>query len=495
MINADKTLRLFESKSGAFWERQREKNALALFHEVVRRVPAYKEFLKRHGIKPASIKRFKDFQRLPTVSKKTYLRKFPLEKVCWDGTLAKPLVFTSTSGSTGDPFYFPRGHKLDWDCSVVAEMFLKNTSLGEQGPTLFIDCLGMGVWIGGLIMYQAFELAGRRLNHPLSILTPGINKAEIYKALKLLAPKFKQVILMGYAPLIKDIVDSAPSEGINLKKLNIRFMFAAEAFPEKFRDYLKKKTNLKNLCLDTLNIYGTADIGAMAWETPTSILIRRLAMKNAGLFEDVFSSIKKTPTLAQYNPLAMTFEAQDGEILLTGNNTIPLIRYAIGDHRGVLSFAEMDARLKKHGINLTKEAKALGIKDIYRLPFVYVYERNDFSTTLYGLQIYPETVREALLDKPLNKALTGKFTMLTRFDRKQNQYLEINLELQKGKHAKPSVKKNALHAIVTNLMHKNSEYKHLHQFIGEKALPRLVFWPAEDPLYFRPGVKQKWVKK
>jgi len=245
-----------------------------------------------------------------------------------------------------------------------------------------------------------------------------------------------------------------------------------------------------------MNIYGSADIGTMAFETPLSILIRRLAVKKLELFEEIFSSIHKTPTLAQYNPLFITFEAPEGEILLTGNNAIPLIRYAIGDRGGVFNFSQLDQIFRARDIDLMKEVALAKIQRVvYELPLIFIYERIDFSTTLYGLQIYPETIREVLLEKPLHKFLTGKFTMLTKFDRRQNQYLEINLELRKKKKTSDYLKKQTLKKIVANLRQKNSEYRELHTYIGDRALPKLVFWPAEHPLYFKPGVKQKWVKK
>ena len=353
----------------------------------------------------------------------------------------------------------------------------------------------MGVWIGGLITYKAFEIAGIRSKYPISIITPGINKIEIFNALKKLAPHYKQTILIGYAPFIKDIIDEAPSQGINLKKLNMRMLFAAEAFSEKFRDYICKKVGIKNPCLGTLNVYGTADIGTMAYETPISILIRRLAIKNKKLFKEIFSSTDKTPTLAQYNPNFIVFESLNGEIILTGDNSIPLIRYAIGDHGGTYNFSELSSKLKKFGLDIYKEAEKAGVQNyVYELPFVYVYERADLATSLYGLLIYPETIREALLDKTISRFLTGKFTMLTKFDSKQNQYLQINLELKKDKKIGKAVKEKILKKIVCYLRFKNSEFRELSDYLKKRAFPKLVFWPAEHPLYFRPGVKQRWVK-
>src|SRR3989338_1332142 len=197
-------LRLISEKKDDFWSHERERRPLELFRLASRRVPAYKDFLRRNKIAPEKIKTFKDFQFVPPVSKKNYLREYPIEKLCWDGSLKKPLVWTSTSGSTGEPFYFPRGERLDWQASLMHEAFLNNSSLGAEGPTLVIIGFGMGVWIGGLITYEAFEMASRASGHEISILTTGINKAEIMKALKKLSPRFKQTILVGYPPFIKD---------------------------------------------------------------------------------------------------------------------------------------------------------------------------------------------------------------------------------------------------------------------------------------------------
>lgn len=498
-FNTQKIIELIRKKNSDFWSLEQRKMSLRLFHLVARLVPAYKIFLKKNKINPQSIKTWRDFRNLPSISKKNYLRQYSLEKLCWNGNFNKPLVFTSTSGSTGEPFYFPRGKLLDWQCSLIKELFLKNFSNFSQKrePILVVIGFGMGVWIGGLITYKAFEIAAQRLNLPLSIITPGINKKEIFNALRNLAPYYKQTILIGYPPFIKDIIDDAASEGINLKKLNLRLIFAAEAFSEEFRDYLAEKAGIKNLYLDTMNIYGTADIGAMAYETPLSVLIRRLAVKNKDLFNDVFGAINKTPTLAQFNPFFINFECEKGDIIVTGNNEIPLIRYSVGDHGGVYSYTELINILKKYNIDILLEAEKVGIAHtLTQLPFVFVFERSDFSTTLYGLQVYPETIREVLLEEPFNEVLTGKFTMLTKFDKKQNQYLEINIELKRNIQLTPYLfKKRLLKKIVTNLRQKNSEFRELSDYLKNRANPKLVFWPYESPEFFKPGIKQKWVNK
>lgn len=492
---AEKAKSLIREKKDSYWRQREKKMVLELFRSAANRVPAYKDFLRKHKINPNSIQTIKDFQLLPPIDKENYLKKYPLDKLAWDGELRKPLIFTSTSGSTGEPVYFARNHKIDWQSSVIHELFLENSKINRKEPTLVIVCFSMGVWIGGLITYQAFEIVGER-GYPLSILTPGINKEEIFKALERISPEFKQTVLAGYPPFIKDIIDGAPERGINLKKLNIKLLFAAEPFTEKFRDYVSRKVRIKNVLQDTMNIYGSADIGTMAFETPLSILARKITFGKPKVYQDIFSSINKTPTLAQYIPSFISFEEEHGEILLTGDNAIPLVRYAIGDNGGVFSYRQISQLFSSHGIDLQREAKKMKISDkTYQLPFVYIYERKDMSTTLYGLQIYPETIREVLLESPFNKVLTGKLTLISKFDKNQDQYLEINLETQKSRKVSRVFENQLLNEIAKNLRLKNSEYRELSDFLRSRALPKLVFWPPEDPLYFKPGIKQSWVKK
>ncbi|MBU6388561.1 hypothetical protein KGQ72_01650 [Patescibacteria group bacterium] len=480
----------------ATWMRLRARNALTLFHDTAKRVPAYKAFLKEHEVRSEDIRTRDDFEKLPATSKANYLKQYPLADLCWDGTLGRPAVFSSTSGSTGKPFYFQRLPNLEEEYSILAELFLGNGAHvpSQKNPTLVIVGFGMGVWIGGTLTYRAFDIASRR-SYPVSILPAGVNKTEILKALHDLAPSFKQTIIIGYPPFVKDIIDEAEFEGINLKKLNIRLLFAAEAFSEHFRDYLAKKVGMKNVYRDTLNIYGTADIGAMAFETPTAILIRRLAMKNKKLYARIFGDTQKTPTLAQYNPAFVSFEAPDGEIVLTGYSSVPLVRYAVGDRGGVYSFDELKALLAEAGINLAKEAKRRDVP-LYELPFVYVYERSDLATTLYGLQIYPEYLRDVMVSDFVQRFCTGKFQIVTKYDDKENQYLEINIEQKRGvDEVSEAFVKKAEVAIKTAFKEKSSEFRELSSFVNDRPLFKLVFRASGDPEYFPSGIKQKWVKK
>lgn len=244
-----------------------------------------------------------------------------------------------------------------------------------------------------------------------------------------------------------------------------------------------------------LNIYGTADIGAMAWETPTSILIRRIAMEKKTVFKEVFSAIHKTPTLAQYNPLFISFEESNGEVLLTGNNSIPLVRYAVGDHGGVFGYDEVSNIMKNHKIDLFSRAKRASLPYLSKLPFVYVYERTDFAVKLHLRDIYPEIIRDVVINKRFSSVLTGKFTLATKYDKDHNQYLELNFELANGSKIRPAEKKELNKKILEALHRKTTGPGNPNEFIRRPGLIKTVFWPTGDARYFRPGIKQKWVQK
>ena len=492
--SSDYILSHIQKKNSAYWNKLQKKNSLALFHKVAVRVPAYKRFLKKYNINHELITSWDDFVTLPTINKKNYIRKYSLKDLCWDGSITKPMILTATSGSTGEPSYFLRQDLLDWQYSISIEKYMKYAINNPKKTTLVIICFGMGIWIGGLITYKAIEIASFRAKLPISIITPGINKKEIFTALKKLAPQYSQTLMIGYPPFIKDIIDESDNEGINIRKLNLRLIFAAETITEEVRDYMFEHAGISNIYTDFMNIYGSADIGAMAFEEATSILIRRLARNNQELFHDIFTPINKIPTLAQYNPMFVNFESIDSEIILTGDNAIPLIRYSIGDNGGVLPYTKVVDILSQYGIDLSQQAKKLGIQNfITQLPFVFIYERADFSVSLYGLNIYPEWIRKAIVSTELSAKLTSKFTLITKFNENGDQYLELNVELKKGAKASIEFKHKAEKLIVDYLSLSSSEYRELLHHLKKRAHPKLKFWRAEDPLYFQPGIKQKWV--
>ena len=280
-----------------FWVKRGEKMALGLFKKMSKRVPAYKDFLEKNKINSDKIKTIKDFKGVPFIDKDNYLRKYPLEKLCWDGKFkTEQWDISSTSGTTGNPFYFPRTDLQNKYYAKTAELYLRNNFEIHKRSTLYINTFALGVWIGGIFTYEAIKTVCRDGVYPITLINPGLNKSETIKVVNNLGDKFEQIIIAGYPPFVKDIIDEGVSDGLDWGKYNIKFIFSAEGFSEKFREYLFEKAKQDNIYFDSLNHYGTVDQGTLAHETPLTILTRRELIKTKNTIFD--ESFYRLPTLA-----------------------------------------------------------------------------------------------------------------------------------------------------------------------------------------------------
>jgi phenylacetate-CoA ligase len=486
-----------KNKPEEFWIKRGENRALQLFRLMSQRVPAYKDFLNKNKLNPKNIKTIKDFKKIPAINKDNYLRKYPLESLCWDGKLKeKSWTICSTSGSSGEPYYFPHDVYQDLQYSIVAELYLRTNFHIQKKSTLYIIGFIMGTWLGGVFTYSAVQMLTKSDDYNISVITPGTNKMGIINAVKKLGDKYDQIIIGSYAPFLKDVLDDGARLGLNWRKYNLGFIFSAEGFSEGLRDYILKVSGSNNIYTDTLNHYGTVDLGTMSYETPISILARRRALGNKKLYKELFSETVKLPTFTQYIPELFYFEEVDKTVICSAFSGLPLVRYSLKDYGGIHNFDETEELFKKYNIDIINEAKNNGISNtVWNLPFVYVFERKDFMVKFYLCDIYPETIKKALQNSAIEKYVTGKFTMMIKFDTKNNQYLEINTEVKNRIKKTSRLKSKIIKCVTNKLLEENSGYRDVYERIGKRAVPRIVLWKYEHPKFFKPGGKQKWVVK
>src|SRR5258706_833023 len=397
--------------------------ALHLFHKAAERVPAYKDFLAKNNINHESIKTLDDFKKVPVVNKKNYLSQYPLKSLCWDGGFKSLYILSTSSGSTGAPFLWPRGELQELEGAVTFELIFKKFFEIDKYKTLYINCFAMGTWISGPFVLACAEYLTKKGYHVLTV-TPSVEKEIVFSLLKELAGQFDQIVLSGYPPFIKDVVDQADLHGIDLKAHRIRFLFAAEGFSEYWREYMHEKVGQPKDSLTTsINMYGSADAAILAHETPVTTAIRKLLTLSQEAHKKIFSE-SRMPTLTQYDPRAKFFECiNEGELIFTSGSGIPLIRYSIGDTGGIYSYREMEEKLSEFKWNLGDHVHNEDLK--WRLPFVYVFGRSDLTISFYGLLIFPEHIKYSLEHSDFTSVITGKFVISTEFDAKQNQVLTI----------------------------------------------------------------------
>lgn len=478
----------------AVLDRQRaerpEHAALALFHAAVARVPAYRAFLAEHGIDPATVREPADFARLPLVTKDNYLRRFSLAELCRDGALAACDMIAVSSGSTGQPTFWPRALADELQIARRFEQVFHDSFRADERRTLAVVCFALGTWVGGMFTAACCRYLAAK-GYPISVITPGNNRDEILRVVGELGPAYEQVVLLGYPPFLKDVVDAGRARGLDWSRLRVKWVMAGEVFSEEWRTLVGERVGASEPCFDSASLYGTADAGVLANETPLSICIRRWLAAHPADAAELFGEAR-LPTLAQYDPLSRFFEARDGTLLFSGENGIPLIRYHIADTGGLLGYNDLLAWLAGRGFDPLAELGA-GARGVRPLPFVYVFGRSHFTISYFGANIYPENVTVGLEQPPITGWVTGKFVLESREDADRNRFLAIAVELAPGVSADDAKAGAIAESIVTQLRRLNSEFA--NYVPPEYQLPRVTLRPLGDPEYFPVGVKHRYTRK
>jgi phenylacetate-CoA ligase len=468
-----------------------EQAALDLFHAVVASVPAYQAFLSEQGVDPSLVQTFEDFQSLPQTTKKSYLLPHPLADLCRGGLLENCDMIAVSSGSTGKPTFWPRFFSDELSIAARFEQIFHDSFQADRRRTLAVVCFILGSWVGGMYTASCCRYLASK-GYPLTIITPGNNKEEIYRVVQELGGAFEQVVLLGYPPFLKDIVDGGIARGIEWKRYGIKLVMAGEVFSEEWRTLVGERVGSHNPCYDSASLYGTADAGVLANETPLSICIRRFLAHRPDAAHGLFGE-SRLPTLAQYDPLSRFFETDGGSLLFSGENGIPLVRYNILDTGGIVPYNKMMAFLSEWGFDPVAELRQYGERGMHPLPFVYVFGRSDFTVSYFGANIYPENVTVGLEQPGISSYVTGKFVLEVKEDADQNRFLSVTVELAPGVEGREEQRQAIADSILTHLLRLNSEFA--NYVPAEYQLPRVALAPLGDPEYFPLGVKHRYTRK
>jgi len=464
--------------------------AIQVFQNASRTVKAYRSFLRTHHVQPSQVYTQADFERIPLMDKKNYLQENLLHDLVPHGQV--PPMLSSSSGSSGRPFYWPWGEEQERQGADLHWRVFDKAFHVKGKRTLVIVCFSMGTWIAGTYTTACCRYLSRS-GKKLTVISPGIEKEDALSALKNIAPQFERVILAGYPPFLMDVVGAARERKIPISKLRLSLLFAGEHFSDAWRDHIHGLAGIIDPIGGSVNIYGTADAAILGMETPLTVFLRRQANKDKRLAQLLWGAQPFAPTVIQYEPRYKYFEIVDGEIVFTTTAGIPLIRYNIHD-RGIIYTAKELRQLLANAGYYTLLKSALWSD--WQLPFLMLGSRSDVALTFYAVNIYPQNIKNGLESAALSKFVTGKF-LTERQTRKRGTEQVFHLTVELRSRVKPShkVAEKVQKTVFANLVNLNSEYRRLHNAIGVKAYPEITLLPHGHSSFLIRGSKIKWIKK
>jgi phenylacetate-CoA ligase len=418
------------STSPSFFEWVAQKRLIAAFQRAASRVPFYRDYLGSRGVDANKIKTVQDFLELvPPIDKKSYVQaaRF-LGSLCVDGKVDKASLLTRSSGYSGRPCIWPKSHEEKLECQRDAAMACEHLFQISRYKTLFINACSLGTWVAGVSICLFMPPS-------LTLCATGPKIEEIIEIVERCAPEYEQIVICGYPPFLKMLVDKPiEAEPGFWKDKSIRFMLlpCGEGFSEGWRGYINQCIGADHWehgnCV--LSAFGAADLGILGIsETSDSVRIRRTAEVNSefaeALFGDRFSTL---PMLFAYNPLKYFITTNHkGELefsTISPHVLVPLIRYNLHDLGNTSQCNEVKQILKSFGLDDQID---------FPMPFVHVFGRSTGEISIGGKLIYPENFREALFSNlEVSAQITGRFKMSTEEDDNGNARFYVDIELKHG---------------------------------------------------------------
>ncbi|KAI8813961.1 hypothetical protein BJ742DRAFT_788013 [Cladochytrium replicatum] len=519
MLHAKSLIHYFESSLGVLLSQgwndgstnppAAEERLLALAAVVSKNVEVYSSKLD----KPISIHNFADFDsNFPFLNKSDLIGSDPkLSRRVQGSELSSLDLIHVSSGSGGVPTFW--GHSAADELIVTTrfEQIFRDAFNSHSIQTLAVVALPMGSWVGGLFTTSCVRVLAQK-GYKITLVTPGNNAEEILRIIAALSPQFEQTVILGYPPFVKGIVDLGNSRRIPWGSFRMRFVFAGEVFSEEWRALVGQRAGVRDPLVDIVSIYGTADAGVLANETPISARVRRFLAANPSVAHELFGR-NRIPSLMQYDPLARFLETRpdDHTIALStmpfvtlenpdpttaaGNISMPLCRYSIGDAGGIIGFDQIIEFVKTRGFDVVSEyerdrSAAPELPPVRRLPFVWVFGRAFWTVSLYGANVYVENIMVGLEQEFIHRFVTGKFVLAVNEDPDDTRLL-VRVELAPNVEADESKQSAVADSLLGQLKRLNSEYANYVPV--DKQTPMVVLYKFGDPSFFPLGVKHSYI--
>lgn len=436
--------------------------ALKLFQTSAKKIPAYQAFLKAKNVDPKMVRAETDFtQCVPITHKSNYILKYPEAQRLSTQDQWRPLY--ASSGSSGTPTFWHLGKRsAEYGFSVHENLFRHGFGILPSEPTLLVVCFGMGIWIAGTFTAQAgFYLAEKGWR--VATITPGLDEAALAAVITKFAPTYKHIVLAGFPSYIARMVREHKNT-FKSSRAHVHILLAAEAISEAFRDTLLQDLGSPRQS-DVLSVYGSADAGAMGFETPFTLDLVRRSLRDKTLHEQLFGAhTSQTPALYQYDSRFIYFENIGPEFALTTESASPLIRYNIHDVGEVISSKQLTLFAKSVGLNIAAPYN--------RMPAVTYRSRTDVALLYHAINLTASQLSSWFLPQ-YYEVLHGYFAYTQKTTSGLGERLTMRIATKKRlTHGTQTKLKNA---ITSALLASSTELRKIHHAFGKRALPTILF--------------------
>jgi len=384
--------------------------AEAVFLKAKDRCPGYQQFLANEGYKSAG---HWSLSSVPVMTKENYVKKFSIEERCYDGRIpAAGVVIDESSGSSGVPNNWVRSVEEREDVKHILQ--LNYQLIYRDSGCILLNCFALGPWATGMNVSMSLVDVG-------ILKSIGPDQKKLENTLTIFGPNYRYLVF-GYPPFIKSFVDSTK---LDLTPFRMDLIVGGEGISESLRSYLL------NTFKTVISSYGASDLEInIGVETPLTIELRRLCLKDRNLCEHLFGR-QSPPMIFQYNALDYVIEMEEtGELLFTiGRQTsaAPKIRYNLKDFGGVMSHQTLSAKLAEQGLR---------VEDLpgpqSRFPILYVFGRADLTVPFYGAKVYPTDIENIINAHPVLVKEINSFQLSSFEDEAINRRLRIYLEKRKN---------------------------------------------------------------
>lgn len=414
--------------------------AILVAQLIIKKVPAYKEFLKEQGIFNKKIKSLNDFKTLPLMNKEDYFLKYGIEETLLGKSICDGNSWEQSSNYDQKAGFviWPRFYADEKDCIENLDFAFSYFFKCDKKKTLVIVSFVLGMWAAGERISRFSKKISEKGKFQLTVASPGANRYDTIELIKKIGKHYEQIILFGNPYFLRRVIEYGEAEGIDWKNFNIKLLTGAEGFSEDWREFVLKKIapekEVKALVTSRLiSTFGTTETnGSFGTETPFTNVIRRLSGRNEELKKKFFgSNTESLPMVFQYNPLKNFIESEKEELIITRLTSQPLLRFNTHDLGKVMSFNKALKILKEYGYGIANLMKSEGCKkeDLLPLPLFFIYGRHKNILKVQGIPFSIERLQEYFAHPKLIKSNTGNFKATVINDEKGTERLNLTVEL------------------------------------------------------------------